>query len=69
MSTGASAIRTLELGESSSEPTREQLEREARRLPESDLKTAILATLADGEPTVREALAWAAALQAQRRSR
>jgi hypothetical protein len=48
------------------ETARVQLERAARRLPESDLRTAILATLADREPTPREALAWAALLQLNR---
>jgi hypothetical protein len=45
---------------------REELERAARLLPKSDLKSAILATLADREPTPREALAWAALLQLQK---
>jgi len=48
------------------ETPRDQLERAARKLPESDLKTVILATLADRDPTPREALAWAALLQLQR---
>jgi hypothetical protein len=48
------------------ETIREQLEGAARQLPESDLKTVILATLADREPTPREALAWAALLQLPR---
>jgi hypothetical protein len=48
------------------ETIRDQLERAARQLPESDLRTVILATLADREPTPREALAWAALLQLQR---
>jgi hypothetical protein len=47
---------------------RGQLERAARQLPKSDLKAAILATLADREPTPREALAWVALLQSQRPS-
>jgi hypothetical protein len=38
----------------------------ARLLPETDLKAAILATLADREPTAKEALAWAYLLQARR---
>lgn len=45
------------------DPIREQLERAARSLPESDLKSAILATLSERAPTVREALAWVALLQ------
>jgi len=44
------------------ETSRDQLERAARQLPESDLKTVILATLADREPTPREALTWVALL-------
>jgi hypothetical protein len=48
------------------ETIRDQLERAARQLPDSDLKTVILATLADREPTPREALAWAALFQVQR---
>jgi hypothetical protein len=48
------------------ETIRHKLERAARQLPESDLKTVILATLADREPTPREALAWAALLQSNR---
>lgn len=49
------------------ETSRDRLERAARQLPESDLKTLILATLVDREPAPREALAWAALLQLQRR--
>lgn len=48
------------------DPIRERLERAARLLPDSDLKTAILATLADREPTTHEAIAWIALLQARR---
>jgi hypothetical protein len=47
-------------------PTRERLERAARSLPESDLKTAILATLAHREPTSYEAIAWITLLQRRR---
>lgn len=42
---------------------REELERAARALPASGLRTAILATLSDRWPTPREALAWIAGLQ------
>jgi hypothetical protein len=49
------------------ESAREQLERAARRLPDSDLKAAILATLSERRPTVREALAWITILQAPKR--
>jgi hypothetical protein len=45
---------------------REQLELAARLLPESVLKTVILATLAEREPTPREAIAWAVLLQSRR---
>jgi hypothetical protein len=66
VSASASAIHVGELEECrSAKPRRGELERAARRLPESDLKAAILATLADREPTPREALAWAALLQLQ----
>lgn len=46
---------------------RQELERAARALPQSELRSAILATLADRLPTPREALAWIASLQAQHR--
>lgn len=46
---------------------RQELERAARALPDSELRSAILATLADRLPTPREALAWIAALQTQHR--
>lgn len=42
---------------------RERLECAARSLPESDLKSVILATLAERAPTVRESLVWIALLQ------
>lgn len=42
---------------------REELERAARALPASGLRTAILATLSDRWPTPREALAWIATMQ------
>lgn len=45
---------------------REGLERAARQLPESTLRSAILATLSEREPTVREAIAWIAILQGER---
>jgi hypothetical protein len=48
---------------------RRELEEAARSLPASDLKAAILATLTDRLPTPREALAWAAGLQARRNDR
>jgi hypothetical protein len=48
------------------ETTRDLLERAARQLPESDLKTVILATLAEREPTPREAFVWAVLLQSRR---
>lgn len=47
-------------------PTLTELERAAQRLPDSELKTVILATLADRAPTPREALAWVLSLQARR---
>jgi hypothetical protein len=56
------------VGFHSSRTPRETLESAARRLPDSALKAAILATLADREPTPREALAWIAVLQTQRRN-
>jgi hypothetical protein len=45
---------------------RERLEELARELPHSPLRSAILATVSEREPTVREALAWVALLQAGR---
>jgi hypothetical protein len=73
MSAGAAPNRSLRLSLSrtDSEPTgpsvlpvgRVELEDVARSLPESDLKAAILATLADRPPTPREAFAWVVALQ------
>ena len=68
MGASASDIRVVEEGQNlAADPVRNQLERAARRLPESDLKAAILATLAERMPTVGETLAWIAILQAQRR--
>ncbi len=67
MSASASVLRaTCEEHLRPAETPLEQLERAARQLPDSDLKTVILATLADREPTPREALAWAALLQLNR---
>ena len=48
---------------------RERLELAARSLPESDLGSVILATLAERGPTIREALAWIALLQRPERRR
>lgn len=45
------------------ERKREQLQRSARQLPESELKAAILATLADHSPTPFEAVTWVGLLQ------
>jgi hypothetical protein len=68
MGASASDFRaTLQEQHRPAETGRDQLERAARQLPESDLKTVILATLADREPTPREALAWVALLQLQGR--
>jgi hypothetical protein len=70
MGTSAATGRGVgEAGYCTAEPTLEKLERAARLLPDTDLKSAILATLGDREPTVREALAWVAALQGHRRVR
>lgn len=73
MSAGAAPNRALRLPLSRSDPVltgpsvlpvgRGELEDVARSLPESDLKAAILATLADRPPTPREAFAWVVALQ------
>jgi len=64
MGANARAAVTLDVRcRSASDSTRERLVRTARSLPESDLKTAILATLAEREPTAREALVWIALLQ------
>ena len=41
--------------------TRQELELAARSLPESELRSVILATLTERLPTPREALAWVAA--------
>ena len=46
--------------------TRQELERAARSLPESELRSVILATLTERLPTRLEALAWIAALQRHR---
>jgi hypothetical protein len=68
MSASASDFRVTDQEQHrSAETSRDRLVRAARQLPESDLRTVILATLADREPTPREALAWAALLQLQRR--
>lgn len=70
METSVVAIRAVEqAGDPGRSTRRATLEGAARLLPDSDLKSAILATLADREPTRREALAWIAALQAHRRVR
>jgi hypothetical protein len=70
MRTCAVAIQDIEQADHYSSATpRERLERAARLLPDSDLKSVILATLADREPTLREALTWTAALQAHRLAR
>jgi hypothetical protein len=56
-----------EIGSSAAQPpawNRERLEELARQLPDSPLRSAILATVSEREPTVREALAWVALLQA-----
>lgn len=53
-------------GEEPPDPVRVRLEHAARSLPDSDLKTAILATLAHREPSTHEAVAWIALLQARR---
>ncbi len=70
MGASATAIPVIQLEDYRLPRTaRDRLELAARLLPESGLKAAILATLADREPTAREALAWAAALQARRRTK
>jgi hypothetical protein len=65
---GASALSSTAIAPTNFENRdrrRERLEWLARQLPDSPLRSAILATVSEREPTVRESLAWIALLQAE----